>query len=170
MQHAGCFGLLKKRSMLESVFILQSVQTIFQRKKTIWTWFFSSCPFIYTWTMSFRFYFSFCFFFSLPGSRSGVLIVKILELHEECTIQVAMCEQLVGLQADGSSPGEAPGTGLKVLFTKETAHYLRGQPQDIIHIYPPWWVPERLPESPTVSLSLKHLWQNVIRNIFVALL
>ncbi|XP_045437489.1 DNA repair-scaffolding protein isoform X3 [Pipistrellus kuhlii] len=75
---------------------------------------------------------------TLSGSRSGVLIVKILELHEECTIQVAMCEQLVGLQADGSSPGEAPGTGLKVLFTKETAHYLRGQPQDIIHIYPPW--------------------------------
>ncbi|XP_054564396.1 DNA repair-scaffolding protein isoform X2 [Eptesicus fuscus] len=75
---------------------------------------------------------------TLSGSRSGVLIVKILELHEECTIQVAMCEQLVGLQADGSSPGEASGTGLKVLFTKETAHYLRGQPQDIIHIYPPW--------------------------------
>ncbi|ELK37280.1 hypothetical protein MDA_GLEAN10012081 [Myotis davidii] len=75
---------------------------------------------------------------TLSGSRSGVLTVKILELHEECTIQVAMCEQLVGLQAGGSSQGEASGPGLKVLFTKETAHHLRGQPQDIIHIYPPW--------------------------------
>nr|KAF6405715.1 hypothetical protein HJG63_018376 [Rousettus aegyptiacus] len=65
--------------------------------------------------------------------RSGILTVKILELHEECTIQVAMCEQLAGLQAQSSSQG----TGLKVLFTKETAYYLRAHPQDVIHIYPP---------------------------------
>ncbi|KAM5313576.1 DNA repair-scaffolding protein isoform 2-T2 [Glossophaga mutica] len=75
---------------------------------------------------------------TLSGSRSGILIVKILELHEEGTIQVAMCEQLGGPQTDGPSQGKAPGTGLKVLFTKETAHYLRGHPQDVIHIYPPW--------------------------------
>ncbi|XP_045042041.1 DNA repair-scaffolding protein isoform X2 [Desmodus rotundus] len=76
---------------------------------------------------------------TLSGSRSGILTVKILELHEECTIQVAMCEQLGGPQTDDSpSQGEAPGTGLKVLFTKETAHSLRGHPQDVIHIYPPW--------------------------------
>lgn len=75
---------------------------------------------------------------TLSGRRSGILIVKILELHEECTIQIAMCEQLAGPQADSPSPCEGPGTGLKVLFNKETAHYLRGQPQDIIHIYPPW--------------------------------
>ncbi|XP_036119805.1 DNA repair-scaffolding protein [Molossus molossus] len=74
----------------------------------------------------------------LSGNRSGILTVKILELHEECTIQVAMCEQLVGLQADGPFQGEAFGTGLKVLFTEETAHHLRARPQDIIHIYPPW--------------------------------
>lgn len=118
--------------MLQNIF--------FQRKKTIQAWFFCSCLFIHTWAMSFRLFFLLSFL-SLPGSRSGILIVKILELHEECTIQVALCEQLVGLQADGSSQDEASGTGLKVLFTKETAHYLRGQPQDIIHIYPPWWVP-----------------------------
>ena len=89
--------------------------------------------------VSFRLYFSFCSFLRLPGSRSGILTVKILELHEECTIQVAMCEQLGGPQTDDSpSQGEAPGTGLKVLFTKETAHSLRGHPQDVIHIYPPW--------------------------------
>ncbi|XP_054947008.1 DNA repair-scaffolding protein isoform X2 [Physeter macrocephalus] len=75
---------------------------------------------------------------TLSGIKSGILTVKILELHEECTIQVAMCEQLSGLQADSSSQGGAPGTGLKVLFAKETARCLRGLPQDIIHIYPPW--------------------------------
>ncbi|KAB0390036.1 hypothetical protein E2I00_012591, partial [Balaenoptera physalus] len=72
------------------------------------------------------------------GIKSGILTVKILELHEECTIQVAMCEQLSGLQADSSSQAGAPGTGLKVLFAKETARCLRGLPQDIIRIYPPW--------------------------------
>ncbi|VFV28801.1 Hypothetical predicted protein [Lynx pardinus] len=75
---------------------------------------------------------------TLSGRKSGILVVKILELHEECTIQVAMCEQLAGMQADSSSLGQAPRTGLKVLFTKETACHLRGHPQDIIHIYPPW--------------------------------
>uniref|UniRef100_A0A8C3WQ43 Scaffold protein involved in DNA repair n=1 Tax=Catagonus wagneri TaxID=51154 RepID=A0A8C3WQ43_9CETA len=70
------------------------------------------------------------------GIKSGVLTVKILELHEECTVQVATCEQLSGLQADSPSQGGAPG--LKVLFTKETARCLRGLPQDIVHIYPPW--------------------------------
>lgn len=84
--------------------------------------------------------FLFSFVLYLLGRRSGILIVKILEVHEECTIQIAMCEQLAGLQADSPSPSEGPGTGLKVLFTKETTHYLRGQPQDVIHIYPPWWV------------------------------
>ncbi|XP_042828666.1 DNA repair-scaffolding protein isoform X3 [Panthera tigris] len=75
---------------------------------------------------------------TLSGRKSGILVVKILELHEECNIQVAMCEQLAGMQADSSSLGQAPSTGLKVLFTKETACHLRGHPQDIIHIYPPW--------------------------------
>ncbi|XP_072669901.1 DNA repair-scaffolding protein isoform X7 [Canis lupus baileyi] len=75
---------------------------------------------------------------TLSGRRSGVLLVKILELHEECAIQVAMCEHLAGLQANSSSQGEAPRTILKVLFTKETAHHLKGHPQDIILIYPPW--------------------------------
>nr|XP_030715662.1 DNA repair-scaffolding protein isoform X4 [Globicephala melas]XP_030715663.1 DNA repair-scaffolding protein isoform X4 [Globicephala melas] len=75
---------------------------------------------------------------TLSGIKSGILTVRILELHEECTIQVAMCEQLSGLQADSSSQGGAPGTGLRVLFAKETARCLRGLPQDIIRIYPPW--------------------------------
>ncbi|XP_074242738.1 DNA repair-scaffolding protein isoform X4 [Saimiri boliviensis] len=74
------------------------------------------------------------------GRKSGVLTVKILELHEECAMQVAMCEQLLGPPVTSPSPDVAsrPGAGLKVLFTKETAGYLRGRPQDIVRIFPPW--------------------------------
>ncbi|KAM9626932.1 DNA repair-scaffolding protein-like isoform 3-T5 [Trichechus inunguis] len=77
---------------------------------------------------------------TLKGRKSGVLVVKILELHEECTMQVAICEQLEDLQASSPSPGVAPGPGacLKILFTKDTASNLKGRPQDIVHIYPPW--------------------------------
>ncbi|XP_075405760.1 DNA repair-scaffolding protein [Tenrec ecaudatus] len=77
---------------------------------------------------------------TLKGRTSGVLIVKILELHEECSLQVAICEQLEGLQTDSPSPGVSPGPWpfLKVLFTKETASYLKGRPHNIVHIYPPW--------------------------------
>ncbi|KAM4865529.1 DNA repair-scaffolding protein isoform 2-T3 [Thomomys bottae] len=77
---------------------------------------------------------------TLSGRQSGVLIVKILELHEECTMQVAMCEQLVGPPA--TSPTHSgttrPGACLKVLFNREMAGHLRGQPEDIVHIFPPW--------------------------------
>lgn len=86
--------------------------------------------------MSFRLHFWSSSFLNLLDIKSGILTVKILELHEECTIQVAMCEQLSGLQGDSPSQGGVPG--LKVLFTKETARCLGGLPQDILHIYPPW--------------------------------
>ncbi|XP_074843299.1 DNA repair-scaffolding protein isoform X2 [Carettochelys insculpta] len=74
------------------------------------------------------------------GGKSDVLIVKILEVHEECTMQVALCQQLGQLSAGSSSNRVVIGTEprLKVLFTKETAARLKGHPQDIVHIYPPW--------------------------------
>ncbi|XP_014462315.1 DNA repair-scaffolding protein isoform X2 [Alligator mississippiensis] len=72
--------------------------------------------------------------------KSGVLVVKILEVHEECTMQVAICQQLRQFSSDSSLEDAVTHTEpiLKVLFTKETAGHLRGGPQDIIHIYPPW--------------------------------
>ncbi|KAL1787269.1 DNA repair-scaffolding protein isoform X1 [Sigmodon hispidus] len=74
------------------------------------------------------------------GRKSGVLTVKILEVHEECTMQVAVCEQLSGPSNTSPTRGIAPRLGrfLKVLFTRETADHLRGHPQDIIYIFPPW--------------------------------
>ncbi|XP_067409904.1 DNA repair-scaffolding protein isoform X2 [Emydura macquarii macquarii] len=73
------------------------------------------------------------------GGKS-VLIVKILEVHEECAMQVVLCQQLEQFSADSSSEDVVVDTEprLKVLFTKETAARLKGGPQDIVHVYPPW--------------------------------
>ncbi|XP_027569579.1 DNA repair-scaffolding protein isoform X1 [Pipra filicauda] len=78
---------------------------------------------------------------NIPSDKSGVLIVKILEIFEECTIQVAICQQLEQSPAT-LSPEDAVINAeepiLKVLFTRETAAHLKSRPQDVIHIYPPW--------------------------------
>ncbi|KFR06270.1 DNA repair-scaffolding protein, partial [Nipponia nippon] len=77
----------------------------------------------------------------IPSDKSGVLIVKILEMFEECTIQVAICQQLEQSPATLSSEDAVIHAGepiLKVLFARETAAHLKSRPQDIIHIYPPW--------------------------------
>ncbi|KAM6281385.1 DNA repair-scaffolding protein isoform 2-T3 [Porphyrio hochstetteri] len=77
----------------------------------------------------------------IPSDKSGVLIVKILEIFEECTIQVAICQQLEEPPATPSSEDpviSAEEPILKVLFARETAAHLKSRPQDIIQIYPPW--------------------------------
>ncbi|NXI52555.1 SPIDR protein, partial [Chloroceryle aenea] len=77
----------------------------------------------------------------IPADKSGVLIVKILEIFEECTIQVAICQQLEQSPATLSSEDATISAGepiLKVLFARETAAHLKSRPQDVIHIYPPW--------------------------------
>lgn len=83
----------------------------------------------------------FIFHFTFFPDKSGVLIVKILEIFEECTIQVAICQQLEQSPA-ALSPEDALINAeepiLKVLFTRETAAHLKSRPQDVIHIYPPW--------------------------------
>ncbi|XP_054250587.1 DNA repair-scaffolding protein [Indicator indicator] len=77
----------------------------------------------------------------IPSDKSGVLIVRILEIFEECTIQVAICQQLEESPAT-LSPKHAVVNErepiLKVLFARETAAHLKSRPQDVIHIYPPW--------------------------------
>ncbi|KGL90107.1 DNA repair-scaffolding protein, partial [Charadrius vociferus] len=77
----------------------------------------------------------------IPSDKSGVLIVKILEMFEECTIQVAICQQLKERPTTLSSEDAVINAGepiLKVLFARETAAHLKSRPQDVIHIYPPW--------------------------------
>ncbi|XP_052560520.1 DNA repair-scaffolding protein isoform X1 [Tympanuchus pallidicinctus] len=77
----------------------------------------------------------------IPSDKSGVLIVKILEMFEECMIQVAICQQLEESPAIISSEDLVISTRepiIKVLFARETAAHLKSRPQDVIHIYPPW--------------------------------
>ncbi|XP_021243912.1 DNA repair-scaffolding protein isoform X3 [Numida meleagris] len=77
----------------------------------------------------------------IQSDKSGVLIVKILEMFEECMIQVAICQQLEESPAIISSTDlviSAREPILKVLFARETAAHLKSRPQDVIHIYPPW--------------------------------
>ncbi|XP_035175282.1 DNA repair-scaffolding protein isoform X2 [Oxyura jamaicensis] len=77
----------------------------------------------------------------IPSDKSGVLIVKILEMFEECMIQVAICQQLEQSPAMTSPDDLVINTVepiLKVLFARETAAHLKSRPQDVIHIYPPW--------------------------------
>lgn len=81
------------------------------------------------------------FFFFKFADKSGVLIVKILEMFEECMIQVAICQQLEESPAIISSEDLVISTRepiIKVLFARETAAHLKSRPQDVIHIYPPW--------------------------------
>ncbi|XP_015744634.1 DNA repair-scaffolding protein [Python bivittatus] len=77
---------------------------------------------------------------TLSGGKLGVLIVKILEMHEECTLCIAICHQLGQICADGSITKEIVEIQprLKVLFAKETIAHLEAVPQDIIYIHPPW--------------------------------
>uniref|UniRef100_A0A8C3JQT0 Scaffold protein involved in DNA repair n=1 Tax=Calidris pygmaea TaxID=425635 RepID=A0A8C3JQT0_9CHAR len=86
--------------------------------------------------------FAFLFFILIYFlDTSGVLIVKILEVFEECTIQVAICQQLEESPSTLSPEDAVINAGepiLKVLFARETAAHLKSRPQDVIHIYPPW--------------------------------
>ncbi|XP_037538235.1 DNA repair-scaffolding protein [Nematolebias whitei] len=70
--------------------------------------------------------------------RPGVLVLELLDVHEECSMQLARCKRQhppgEGDQQDKSVPEER----MLVLFNKETAAQLSPAPRDIIHIIPPW--------------------------------
>nr|XP_028592859.1 DNA repair-scaffolding protein isoform X5 [Podarcis muralis] len=74
------------------------------------------------------------------GVKSGVLAVKIEEMHEECTLCITVCHQLGQICAGSSSIEKiaAVEPRLKVLFAKETAAHLKLALQDVLYIHPPW--------------------------------
>ncbi|NXC38740.1 SPIDR protein, partial [Penelope pileata] len=76
----------------------------------------------------------------IPSDKTGVLMVKILEMCEECTIQVAICQQLEESPTTSSTDTVVSTAEpiLKVLFARETAAHLKSRPQDVIRIHPPW--------------------------------
>ncbi|XP_061588453.1 DNA repair-scaffolding protein [Cololabis saira] len=72
--------------------------------------------------------------------RPGVLVLEVLEVHEECSMQLAHCEhhQPPGDDLQHSNPVSKETARMLVLFNRETAAQLSPAPRDIIHIYPPW--------------------------------
>uniref|UniRef100_A0A1A7WB03 KIAA0146 n=2 Tax=Iconisemion striatum TaxID=60296 RepID=A0A1A7WB03_9TELE len=66
--------------------------------------------------------------------RPGVLVLEVLRVHEECSMQLAHCEQLHPSRDDH----QHEKTHMLVLFNRETATQLSPAPRDIIHIHPPW--------------------------------
>ncbi|XP_033993667.1 DNA repair-scaffolding protein [Trematomus bernacchii] len=72
--------------------------------------------------------------------RPGVLVLEVLEVQEECSMQLVHCEHQHP-PAEGHQHSDAPPegrAGLLVLFNRETAAQLMLVPRDIVHIYPPW--------------------------------
>ncbi|XP_031721092.1 DNA repair-scaffolding protein isoform X4 [Anarrhichthys ocellatus] len=72
--------------------------------------------------------------------RPGVLLLEVLEVQEECSVQLAHCEHRPppGEGHQHRKPlSEGPARVL-VLFNRETAAQLIPAPRDIVHIYPPW--------------------------------
>ncbi|XP_069777653.1 DNA repair-scaffolding protein isoform X2 [Narcine bancroftii] len=74
------------------------------------------------------------------GGKDGILMVKIMDLHEECSMFVALSQPLIEISREQAVENDNDGnkTLLKVLFTRETASHLRISAGDTIHIYPPW--------------------------------
>ncbi|XP_016525231.1 DNA repair-scaffolding protein isoform X1 [Poecilia formosa] len=72
--------------------------------------------------------------------RPGVLVLEVLEVHEESSMQLAHCEHQQPPR-DGHQERNAVSeetTRMLVLFNRETAAQLIPAPGDVIHIYPPW--------------------------------
>ncbi|XP_018418464.1 PREDICTED: DNA repair-scaffolding protein [Nanorana parkeri] len=74
------------------------------------------------------------------GDKSGTLLVKLIDVHEECAIWIAACQQLTDIGTIDNPPINhcKVATKLKVLFSRQTADKLKPKANDIIYIYPPW--------------------------------
>ncbi|XP_072267340.1 DNA repair-scaffolding protein isoform X2 [Pyxicephalus adspersus] len=74
------------------------------------------------------------------GGKSETLILKLIDIHEECAVWIATCQPLPDLQnIDNLDINQCKdGANLKVLFSPQTAKQLMPRPNDIISIYPPW--------------------------------
>lgn len=75
--------------------------------------------------------------------RPGVLVLEVVEVHEECSMRLVRCERYTPPTPPteghrGEQASSEDRTPLLVLFNKETAAQLNPLTKDIIHIYPPW--------------------------------
>ncbi|XP_026168819.1 DNA repair-scaffolding protein [Mastacembelus armatus] len=77
---------------------------------------------------------------TITVDNPGVLVLEVMEVQEECGMQVVHCEHPQrpeeGHQHNHSVTQER--ACMLVLFNRETAAQLSPAPGDIIHIHPPW--------------------------------
>ncbi|XP_073439854.1 DNA repair-scaffolding protein isoform X2 [Dendrobates tinctorius] len=97
------------------------------------------------------------------GDKSGTLTLKISEVHEECSMQVVLCEQMTDIQNDDDRYCKDTRK-LKALFTKQTAAQLKLGPNDIIHIYPPWQKLSLTNQNTSVIINT-HFSQKIMSHI-----
>ncbi|KAE8598710.1 hypothetical protein XENTR_v10016909 [Xenopus tropicalis] len=101
------------------------------------------------------------------GAKSGVLVLKIIQVHEECAIQVAHCTQQINdNNKEALCTNDSNDTShLIVLFTCQTAAQLQVRPHDIIHIHPPWQKLKLKTEDKNMYIILNtHFTQKIIPN------
>ncbi|KAG8442082.1 hypothetical protein GDO86_011031 [Hymenochirus boettgeri] len=73
------------------------------------------------------------------GAKSGILLLRVDEIHEECSMKVVSCTKLESDNGEASSSCHSNyANTLIILFTRQTASQLRLRPKDVIHIHPPW--------------------------------
>nr|XP_061835331.1 DNA repair-scaffolding protein-like isoform X1 [Nerophis lumbriciformis] len=91
---------------------------------------------------------------SIQVDRPSVLVLKVLEVQEECSMQLVRCQHRPPSPAEGHQHELTHyDARVLVLFCKETAAHLSPAPADIIHVYPPWQ-----------SLSLENFGCDIILN------
>lgn len=93
-----------------------------------------------------------------PVDRPGVLVLEVLKVQEECSMQLAHCEfhQPPGPGHQHSDPVSEERARVLVLFIRETAAQLMPAPRDIVHIYPPWWE-----DAIRVTLKMWPIWSQM---------
>lgn len=80
------------------------------------------------------------FYFFFKGDKSDTLLLKLIDIHEECAVWIAACQTLTDQQTIDNPVinHHTDATKLKVLFSRQTIEQLKPKLNDIIHIYPPW--------------------------------
>ncbi|KAM5157156.1 DNA repair-scaffolding protein [Mantella aurantiaca] len=99
------------------------------------------------------------------GDKSGTLLLRLIDVHEECAVWIAACQQLTDLQnMDNSIINPCKDAAkLKVLFSRQTAEQLKPNPNDVILIYPPWQKLTLKDEDKSVIINT-HYCQRIIAN------
>ncbi|XP_040210101.1 DNA repair-scaffolding protein [Rana temporaria] len=99
------------------------------------------------------------------GDKSDTLLLKLIDIHEECAVWIAACQTLTDQQTIDNPVinHHTDATKLKVLFSRQTIEQLKPKLNDIIHIYPPWQKLFLYDEDMSIIINTYHS-QKIIAN------